>query len=195
MAKLFPAGLILCVIQLTLLGAIPSSARVMNKTGVLAVPAALLSLNIQDESSTQILSRLADAGVKTYTNTPDCLKSNTVGMYKSTNLAIILCTNRMKSFADDSSEYQELLGATIAHEAIHAVQHCRFKKSRIPYLGVSTDKLYELPISVQSDIKKSVKVSNYSAPWSVAWRIEAEAYYHEERPDEVIEKIKFYCFR
>ena len=194
MAKLFPGGLTLFVMPLILPGAIPSSARDMQMTRTQALPANLLNLKIEDESSTQILKSLARNGIKTYVNTHDCFKSDIVGMYKSTTPAIILCTNRMKAVTDDSSEYQELLGATIAHEAIHAAQYCRFKKSRIPYLGVSAGALYTLPQSVQSDIKKSIKVANYSIPRSVAWRIEAEAYYHESRSDEVIQHIHSNCF-
>jgi len=194
MAKLFPGSLILCVMPLILPGAIPSSARDMQMAKTHALPAVLLNLKIEDESTVQILKKLASNGIKTYVNTPECAKSNIVGMHKSTTPAIILCTNRMKAVTDDSSEYQELLDATIAHEAIHAAQYCRLKKSRIPYLGISAGALYTLQQSVQSDITKSIKVANYSTPRSVAWRIESEAYYHEGRPDEVIQHINLNCF-
>jgi len=187
------AALIISVIQMTAQGDKSVLAGSTDIAGVKSWAKGDLSLNTQDEAYGKIIKVLSRAGIKTYLNREACLKNQIVGTYNPTISAIILCTNRMKVFADDSREYEDLLASTIAHEAIHVAQYCRSRNLGIPYLGVRAGALYALPESVQSDIKKSMKVANYSTPRSVAWRIEAEAYYHERRPEEVIQHINSNC--
>lgn len=193
MVRLLLAALILSVIQMTAQGDKSVLAGGTDIAGAKPWATGDLSLNTQDEAYSKIIKVLSRAGIKTYLNREACLKNQIVGTYNPTISAIILCTKRMKVFADDSREYEDLLGSTIAHEAIHVAQYCRSRNLGIPYLGVSAGALYALPESVQSDIKKSMKVANYSTPRSVAWRIEAEAYYHERRPEEVIQHINSNC--
>lgn len=126
-------------------------------------------------------------------NATICKKRDVVGFYTWGDRAVKICTNRIAKINPDPSAFRLLLQQTIAHEAVHLAQSCRYRRGDKPSLELSAARLYGLPPSVRSDIERSLATSYYNSPRSVRWRIEAEAIAMEDTPDQVIAALQRFC--
>ena len=140
-----------------------------------------------------VASFLGKKGIGIETNARECIQHNIVGWHEAWSNRILLCTNRMRETTSTNREYNALLGETLAHEATHVAQFCRRKTNGVPYLGVSANKLYALPYSIQNSIKQATKTADAQLTSSLKWRVEAEAFYYESRPGEVAHLLRAYC--
>lgn len=140
-----------------------------------------------------VASFLGKKGIGIETNARECIQHNIVGWHEAWSNRILLCTNRMREITSTNREYNALLGETLTHEATHVAQFCRRKTNGVPYLGVSANKLYALPYSIQNSIKQATKTADAQLTSSLKWRVEAEAFYYESRPGEVAHLLRAYC--
>ena len=136
---------------------------------------------------------LRQKGVVVVNDGSVCSTREIDGWHQAWSNKIILCSKRIKANTSSEKEYKALLELTLNHEAAHVAQFCRRKDSGIPYLGVEATKLYALPPSVQSQIKEANQMSDPQLIHSLAWRIEAEAFYYETKPQEVSRQLALYC--
>lgn len=136
---------------------------------------------------------LGRAGVKVVINTEICKQKIVVGWHQGNSGEIILCTDRMLETTSSQSSYQDLLQSTLAHEATHVAQICRRYKHGIPIVGVDMAKLKALPANVQNYIKISTRIGDAQLSPALEWRVEAEGFYHEDRPSEVVSLLNHHC--
>ena len=149
-------------------------------------------LHLSDEMK-PVARFLSQKSIVIESNGKECIQHNIVGWHQAWSNRILLCTNRMRAITSTNREYNTLLGETLAHEATHVAQFCRRKNNGVPYLGVSADKLYAMPYSVQTQIKQATQVADSRLTSTLAWRVEAEAFYYESRPAEVARFLNLYC--
>ena len=136
---------------------------------------------------------LRQKGIIVATDDSVCSSHQLYGWHQAWTNKIVLCSKQIKAGTSSEQEYKALLEVTLNHEAVHVAQFCRRKDSGIPYLGVDATKLYALPPSIQSEIKKSNQISNLQLIRSLSWRVEAEAVYYETKPREVSRQLALYC--
>jgi hypothetical protein len=136
---------------------------------------------------------LRQKGIIVATDDSVCSNHDIYGWHQAWTNKIVLCSKQIKAETSSGREYKALLEVTLNHEAVHVAQFCRRKNSGIPYLGVDVTKLYALPPSVQSEIKRSNQMGNLQLIRSLAWRVEAEAFYYETKPQEVSRQLALYC--
>jgi len=146
-----------------------------------------------DDEYSPLQVALDRIGIKVVKNTEICKQNNAVGWHQANSGEIILCTDRMLETATNQSSYQDLLQSTLAHEAAHVAQFCRRYKRGIPTVGVDMDKLKALPANVQNEIKISTRIGDAQLSPALEWRVEAEGFYYENRPSEVISLLEQYC--
>ena len=136
---------------------------------------------------------LRQKGVIVVNDDSVCSTGEIDGWHQAWSNKIVLCSKRIKANTSSEKEYKALLEVTLNHEAVHVAQFCRRKDSGIPYLGVDAAKLYALPPSAQDQIKTSNQVADPQLIRSLAWRVEAEAFYYEAKPEEVSRQLALYC--
>jgi len=135
----------------------------------------------------EIVNSLASAKFHIYENSGPCKVERIFGYAKYPN-KLFICTENIKSLGYNPNIY---VGETLYHESTHAAQFCRKRKSFgfNDRLGLSKEKM---PISYhkQKDIQNAVKITkNYS--WE---HQEHEAFYLEDKPEQVLKYIKKFCF-
>lgn len=89
----------------------------------------------------------------------------------------IICTDNIKNTISPVKYY---VNETVYHEAAHVSQSCKRGPLKIQDLTLSSEKL--------NDVLKSVKYNPN------AYTYEVEAYYLEDKPEEVLYYLKKYCF-
>jgi len=146
-----------------------------------------------DDEYSPLQVALDRIGIKVVKNTEICKQNNAVGWHQANSGEIILCTDRMLETATNQSSYQDLLQSTLAHEAAHVAQFCRRYKRGIPTVGVDMAKLKALPTNVQNEIKISTRIGDAQLSPALEWRVEAEGFYYENRPGEVVSLLERYC--
>jgi len=127
-----------------------------------------------------IVKILRTSGYRLEENTGLCRKSNIFG-YTDLPKSFVLCTTNIKRGGWDMKKY---ITETIIHEAVHAAQICNHSEP----LGISKSRM-PLPSNKLQDIKNSVAATRSS---KIVAR-EHEAYYLEDKPQEVARILKKYC--
>jgi hypothetical protein len=136
----------------------------------------LLYLNPQGQ---QLIRDLISAKFHIHENVGLC-QNNQVFGYTSTPNKFVICTKNIKKSGLNLRQY---IKETIYHESVHAAQIC----NRNSPLGISA-KTMTLPWNKEQDIKNSLSVSNSTQ------QREREAYYFEDKPDQVRTFVRKYCF-
>jgi hypothetical protein len=123
-----------------------------------------------------------------------CADRTLSGMYSRKKRQIFLCLNNIRT--------ESQLKETLAHEAMHAAQHCLGMRERMDQLvSVHTalagknpetanewlSLIHERTQSKASGIAYSAQQHNYSVV------LEKEAYYMEDYPEEALEWVKLAC--
>ncbi len=143
----------------------------------------------------EIIDLIYKAGFSVEENTPLCfLGKKYVGFLKKPQRTVVICTQNAK----DSNRYSLprvnrlnydhdrtaiSLRKAIRHEATHVAQDCNNSK----LLGAIKPNTKIHSWYKKSAIKESTNIGNISQSR------EAEAYYMEDRPKEVISALKKYC--
>ena len=137
----------------------------------------LLYLSPQSMEIYQIISRR----IKIVENTPICRKHDIYGWFNVIEKTMTICTDRIISRND--SEYY--INETLLHESVHIAQYCK-NKSLTP-LGIDSSQL-QLSSRRNQDVESAVKISG-----PLVRQIEREAFWMEDKPNEVKYVVKKYC--
>lgn len=109
-----------------------------------------------------------------------CKKNKEFFGYVDSRKKFIICTDNIKKSGHDAKFY---VNETVYHESVHVAHYCnKFNPFGISQnkMILSDDKLYSL--------NNSLSLSNSKS------RIEYEAYWMEDKPNEIKYVLKKYCF-
>ena len=121
----------------------------------------------------QIMSRVISMNYTIRENAPICRNKEIFGYLKSPDFTV--CLDNIKNKISPVEHY---VNETVYHEAVHIAQACKKGK-----LGMATPlNQYKL-----NDVMRSVKITGGSAVY------EMEAYYLEDKPEQVLHQLKKYC--
>lgn len=114
-------------------------------------------------------------------NSPICKKYDIYGWFDHTRQTLSICTERIVS----REKAQYYINETLLHEAVHVAQYCK-NKSLTP-LGIATSTM-NLSSRRRHDVEKAVKLVGHQIR-----QIEMEAFWMEDKPNEVKYVLKKYC--
>jgi hypothetical protein len=137
----------------------------------------LLYLSPQSTEIYQMISRK----IRVVENTPICRKHDIYGWFNVIEKTMTICTDRIIS--NDNSTYY--MNETLLHESVHIAQYC--KNNSLTPLGISNSQI-QLSSRRNQDIESAVKISGPSVR-----QIEREAFWMEDKPNEVKYVVKKYC--
>jgi hypothetical protein len=134
----------------------------------------------------QIVNNLVSSKVNIYENSGRCQVERIFGHFSSNSLTI--CTNNIKEMGYNPYHY---VNETLYHEAVHAAQSCRSKKyfGFTKTLGISRQNM-PLSYKKESEVKRSVAANGNIFSSGK----EHEAYYLEDKPEQVLKYVKKFCF-
>ena len=138
----------------------------------------LLYLSPQSTEIYQMISRR----IRVVENTPICRKHDIYGWFNVIEKTMTICTDRIIS--NDNSTYY--MNETLLHESVHIAQYC--KNNSLTPLGISNSQI-QLSSRRNQDIESAVKISG-----PLVRQIEREAFWMEDKPNEVKYVVKKYCF-
>jgi hypothetical protein len=124
----------------------------------------------------QILNRVMMKNFNVVENGAICRNHQLLGLMNSPNFTI--CTNNIKNSVSPVSFY---VNETVYHESVHVAQACKRGSLGIKDIQLSPDKL--------TDVMNSVKIYDKGATV-----YEMEAYYLEDKPEQVVYYLKKFCF-
>jgi hypothetical protein len=137
----------------------------------------LLYLSPESTEIYQMISRR----IRVVENTPICRKYDIYGWFNVNEKIMTICTDRIVSRGE--SEYY--VNETLLHESVHIAQYCK-NKSLTP-LGIASSQM-KLSSRRNQDVESAVKISGPSVR-----QIEREAFWMEDKPNEVKYVVKKYC--
>lgn len=123
----------------------------------------------------QIINSVIKAKFNVRENAPLCKKHNEIYGY-AFNKDFVICTTNIKN---DISPVSHYVNETVYHEAVHIAQTCKRKP-----LGIKPTLSFEK----MNNVNRSVKYNKD------AFTLEVEAYYLEDKPEEVLSYLQKYCF-
>ena len=138
----------------------------------------LFYLSPQSMEIYQMVSRK----IRVVENTPICRKHDIYGWFDIAKKTMNICTDRIVS--KDNVKYY--INETLLHEAVHLAQYCK-NKSLTP-LGISSSNM-NLSDRRRQDVESAVKLIGPHIR-----QIETEAFWMEDKPNEVKYVMKKYCF-
>jgi hypothetical protein len=135
----------------------------------------------------EILNRLISAKFHIHENSGICKTQKVFGWMQKPN-KLFICTDNIKSQGFDPNYY---VNETLYHEATHAAQICKNKWSFGFGNGLGIPKYkMPLPLNKKQDIQKSIQATGDP---SIA-NVEHEAFYLEDKPEQVLQHINRFCF-
>ena len=138
----------------------------------------LFYLSPQSTEIYQMISRR----IRVVENTPICRKHDIYGWFNVIEKTMTICTNRIIS--NDNSKYY--MNETLLHESAHIAQYC--KNNSLTPLGIANSQIH-LSSRRNQDVESAVKIAG-----SNVRQIEREAFWMEDKPNEVKYVVKKYCF-
>lgn len=124
----------------------------------------------------QIMSNVILKNYKVQENSSICKTYKEIFGAISNN-KFVICTNNIKN---NISPVKYYVNETVYHEAVHVAQSCKGSPLGIRNPLLSTQKL--------NDVKRSTKYNKD------AFTYEVEAYYLEDKPEQVLSYVEKYCF-
>ena len=137
----------------------------------------LFYLSPQSMEIYQMISRK----IRVVENSPICRKQDIYGWFSLTEKTMNICTDRIVS--RENAKYY--INETLLHESVHLAQYCK-NKSLTP-LGISSSNM-NLSDRRRKDVESAVRLVG-----SIARQIEKEAFWMEDKPNEVKYVVKKYC--
>lgn len=129
-----------------------------------------------------ILNQVYRAKYNVRENIEYCISNKTIFGYVDFKKNLVICTNNIKK-GNFSLEFY--VNETIYHEAVHVAHMCNGYR---PF-GISMKSML-LPSNKLQDVKNSSNLSNSSD----RFKIEHEAYWMEDKPNEIKYVLQKYCF-
>jgi len=137
----------------------------------------LLYLSPQSTEIYHMISRR----IRVVENTPICRKHDIYGWFNINEKTMTICTDTIVS--RDNAKYY--INETLLHEAVHLAQYCK-NKSLTP-LDIAPSKM-NLSSRRKLDVESAIKING-----SIVRQIENEAFWMEDKPNEVKYVVKKYC--
>ena len=122
----------------------------------------------------EIISAIMQRNYNIKQNAPICRNKELMGIVQSPNF--VICLNNIKNGVSPVNYY---VNETVYHEAVHVAQACKKKP-----LGVNV----ALDPYKMNDVVRSVKIGNSYPVY------ESEAYFLEDKPEQVLYYLKKFCF-
>ena len=132
---------------------------------------------------TKDIYNLISQKVKIVENAPICKKFDIYGWYQSDTKIMTICTNKIQSGPDVKYYVNE----TILHESVHVAQSCKTKNGTLLPFNISLNYM-NIVDHRKSDVNNSIKVNG-----EIIRNIEHEAFWMEDKPNEVKYVVKKYC--
>jgi hypothetical protein len=130
----------------------------------------------------EILELIQKAQYRLYENISVCSNPVYFGATNHTTKQILVCTDNILKYSPIPSD---VIDETIYHEGVHAAQACNRSKP----LGISNS-VIKLPSEKLLHAKASTELvknpNNY--------QLELEAYWLEDKPEQVLSYLKKFCF-
>ena len=134
-----------------------------------------------DNQGQQLIRDLISARFSIQENIGLCKNPNIFG-YTESPKKFIVCTKNIKKGGWDVNQY---IPETVYHEAVHAAQLCVNNEP----LGISTKNM-PLSANKMQDVRNSVNtIKSYKA-----LQREHEAYFFEDKPNQVHYYVRKFCF-
>lgn len=130
----------------------------------------------------QEIYQLISKKVRVVENPPICRKYDIYGWFDSTKKTMSFCTDKILSRGN--ARYD--INLTLYHESVHIAQTCKTRSDYMTPLGVSSIFLSSEKLVI---LKTSVSINGEKVR-----KIEEEAFWMEDKPSKVVEKLKKYCF-
>ena len=122
----------------------------------------------------QIISAIMQRNYDVKENAPICRNKELMGIVQTPNF--VICLNNIKNSVSPVNYY---VNETVYHEAVHVAQACKGKP-----LGVDVS----LDAYKMNDVVRSTKVAGSYPVY------ESEAYFLEDKPEQVLYYLKKFCF-
>ena len=122
----------------------------------------------------QIIDSIKQRNYNVMQNAPICRNRQLMGVLQSPNF--VICLNNIKNGVSPVDYY---VNETVYHEAVHVAQDCKGNK-----LGIDVS----LNSYKMNDVANSVKVGGAYPVY------ESEAYFLEDKPEQVLYYLKKFCF-
>jgi len=132
----------------------------------------------------QILDLVAKAHFNIRENISWCADANYYGATIKENKTFFICTKTILRGPDP----KRYLNETVYHEAVHVVQQCKGKNNLIP-IGIPIIQM-PLPSNKMVDIQTSIRLTKNKSIKT----IEHEAFWLEDKPEQVLYYLKKFCF-
>lgn len=131
----------------------------------------------------QEIYKIVSQKVRVNENAPICRKYEIFGWYQATNNTLTFCTKAIKDFGNVSYYVNE----TLLHESAHIAQACKSNNGYVREFGISPK---SMPLSERrkSDVSSAVKDHGDKVR-----QIEHEAYWMEDKPNQVKYVLRKYC--
>ena len=122
----------------------------------------------------QIISAIMQRNYNVKQNAPICRNKELMGIVQTPNF--VICLNNIKNAVSPVDYY---VNETVYHEAVHVAQACKRKP-----LGVNVS----LDAYKMNDVVRSTKIAGAYPVY------ESEAYFLEDKPEQVLYYLKKFCF-
>ena len=114
---------------------------------------------------------------------PICRKYDIFGFYNAPQKTLTMCTNKIQTYSNVEKNVHE----TLMHESAHVAQSCKTNFRHLAPLGINPSNMY-LNYQRENDLKKAIAF-NPSLK-----NIDREAFWMEDKPNQVKYVLKKYCF-
>lgn len=132
---------------------------------------------------TMEVRQLVQQKVRIVENGSVCNKFDIFGFFDTHKRELTICTSRILRFGDSARHINE----TILHESVHVAQACKRGFRTISALGINSSAMV-LTASRERDLRQVDRFGrNLRA-------LEREAFWMEDKPNEVLYVVKKYCF-
>ena len=121
--------------------------------------------------------------VRVVENAPVCRKYDIFGFYSAPQKTLTMCTSKIQNYENISKYVHE----TLMHESTHVAQSCRTNFRYLTPFGINSSSMY-LNSSKENDLKRVVAFNPSLKD------IDREAFWMEDKPNEVKHVLKKYCF-
>lgn len=121
--------------------------------------------------------------IRVVENAPICRKYDIFGFYNAPQKTLTMCTNKIQTYSNVEKNVHE----TLMHESAHVAQSCKTNFRHLAPLGINPSNMY-LNYQRENDLKKAIAF-NPSLK-----NIDREAFWMEDKPNQVKYVLKKYCF-
>jgi hypothetical protein len=132
---------------------------------------------------TMEVHQLVQQKVRIVENGSVCNKFDIFGFFDTRKRELTICTSRILRFGDSARHINE----TILHESVHVAQACKGGFRTMHAFGLNSSDMV-LTASREQDLKMYGRFDRHHRA------VEREAFWMEDKPNEVLYVVKKYCF-